>query len=222
MNFNINSPEFNDNRNYNYSESVAEFRREYKYFIDNIIQESSVLDLGSGDGTLLELLRDKKKCKVRGIELSTSGVAISVKKGLHVSEGRIDTPLEFADQEFDYAICNTTLQMVSYPETLLQEMLRIGKKQIISFPNFAFYRNRFQLLFKGQMPRHCLFGYEWYNTGHIHQLSIKDFYVLLNKIASDRKITMINSENGNLLKDLFIKSNPNLFQVFPVFLIERM
>jgi methionine biosynthesis protein MetW len=88
---------------------------------------------------------------------------------------------EIENKQFDYAICNVTIQMVMYPEVLLSEMKRISHYQIISFPNFANWRNRLDLLLKGRMPKPMLFGYDWYNTGHIHQLSLKDFLDLAEK-----------------------------------------
>lgn len=221
MKFDINSPEFNDNRNYSYSEEHSEFRNEYRYFIDAIPEGSRVIDLGCGDGTLIDILHKQKNCNVTGIEISESGVNSALKKGLNVIKGRIDEVLEFSDSEFDYAICNTTIQMVMYPETLLKEMLRISEKQVISFPNFAFYKNRIQLLFGGKMPAKGLFGYQWYNTGHIHQLSCIDFTNLLKEVAPDRKYSVLNMSPGDPFRNFLIRLFPNLFHIFPVYLIEK-
>lgn len=167
----------NDNRNYLYLPSVVSSREEYKVITGWVKHGSSVIDLGCGDGRLLQLLKDKKGIKrADGVEISKSGVEVCRKKGLNVWRGRIDVPLnDIKDKSYDYAICNVTLQMVMYPEILIFEMRRISSKQIISFPNFAFILNRMELLIKARMPRSMIPGYEWYSTGHIHQLSILDF-----------------------------------------------
>ncbi|OGY86968.1 MAG: hypothetical protein A3G01_01640 [Candidatus Kerfeldbacteria bacterium RIFCSPLOWO2_12_FULL_43_9] len=91
-------------------------------------------------------------------------------------------PLPYKDKEFDYALCNVTIQMVMYPEVLLQEMKRIAKYQILSFPNFAFLPNRLDLLIRGRMPHFMIPSYKWYSTGHIHQLSINDFSDLCKEL----------------------------------------
>src|SRR5882724_12824551 len=130
-------PGTNDNRNYNY-ENFASFERvEYPIIADMVERNSKVIDLGCGNGSLLEKLIKEKNVDGRGIEISKSGVEVCLKKGLHVTEGKIDEPLPFADNSFDYAICNVTIQMVMYPEVVLKEMKRIARYQIISFPNFA-------------------------------------------------------------------------------------
>jgi len=118
---------------------------------------------------------------VEGIEISPSGVEVCRSKGLKVRQGRIDEALPRVNDAFDYAVCNVTLRMVMYPEILLSEMGRVGRRQIVSFPNFANLRNRLELLFFGRMPRAMLFGHTWWNTGYIHQLSISDFKELVKK-----------------------------------------
>lgn len=221
MNFDINNPLYNDNRNYAYPEGHSEFRREYRYFIDSIPSGSRVIDLGCGDGSLIELLKKDNNCDVTGIELADSGVNSAQKRGLNVIKGRIDETLPFTQDEFDFAICNTTLQMVMYPETLLKEMIRISEKQIISFPNFAFYKNRFQLFFGGRMPARGLFGYQWYNTGHIHQLSCTDFLSLLYKLRPGARATLLNTSENDFLRNFLIGKFPNLFHIFPIYLISK-
>jgi methionine biosynthesis protein MetW len=167
----------------------------------------------------LERLRDEKGVNGTGIELSESGVSICRQKGLSVSAGRIDEPLPFADHEFDFAICNVTIQMVLYPEILLSEMKRIAKYQIVSFPNFGFVKNRVEMLFRGRMPKHMLFGYHWYSTGHIHQLSMTDFYELVGKIGGLRIVKNECRDTENTFKKALRKLFPNLFQILPVFLL---
>ena len=217
----INSPNFNDNRDYDYSEFSDEHRAEYDLIIGLIEPNSKVIDLGCGNGSLINLLMKQKNCEVTGIELSASGVLAAKNKGLNVTEGRIDSPLLFKDNEFDFAICNVTIQMTMYPEVLFNEMKRIAKSIIISFPNFAFYKNRLQLLVKGTMPQCMLFGYEWYSTGHIHQLSIKDFTCFVSKYKDVKIEKMEFIKTNKWIKDLLIKTFPNLFLILPVFYLRK-
>ncbi len=172
----------NDNRQYQFTVDSASNRDEYPMISGWIPEGSRVIDLGSGDGSLLALLR-AKGARGEGIEISSSGVAAAKKKGLKATVGRIDEPLPYKDHAFDYAVCNVTIQMVLYPEVLLREMKRIAHKQIITFPNFAFLPNRLDLLLNGRMPQIMIPGYRWYSTGHIHQLSIRDFEDLCRELG---------------------------------------
>lgn len=201
----------NDNRNYEYSYNSVSKRKEYEIILNWIKAGSTVIDLGCGDGTLLSLLKDKN-INGEGIDMSPSGVRVANKKGLIAREGRIDIHLPFfKNKQFDYSICNVTIQMVMYPEVLLSEMKRISKYQIISFPNFAFIVNRFELLFLGRMPKTMIPNYEWYSTGHIHQLAVNDFLSLAQK-------TKLNIVDSNFLfpKQLFFlpKKILNIFSTF--------
>lgn len=163
-----------DNRNYFYKKDSSTKRVEFSVIERIVGKNKSIVDLGCGDGSLIQILsRNGNRCV--GVEASKSGVDVCKEKKLNVINGQIDKILPFKDNSFDIAICNVTLHMVMYPEILIKEMMRISKKQIITFPNFGFVLNRLQLLFQGTYPRWSLFGYRWYSTGHIHQLSIKDF-----------------------------------------------
>lgn len=221
INRSIDVPGKDDNRNYIYSENHYQNRAEYEYIVDTIKTESNVIDLGCGNGSLLKQLVDLKNANAIGIELSASGVESCIIKGLKVSQGRIDQKLPFDDNSFDYSICNVTIQMVMYPETLLNEMKRISKFQIISFPNFAFYKNRIELLFKGRMPNPMLFGYSWYTTGHIHQFSIKDFYKLVSDVGGLKVEKIICVKTNHSLKDFLTRTIPNLFMAIPIFLLSK-
>ena len=170
-----------DNREYEYTADRSAHREEFSKIVDWIPEGSRVLDLGCGEGSLLKLLVERKKAQVEGIEISPSGVEVCKSKGLEVRQGKIDEGLPWADGAFDIAVCNVTLQMVMYPEKLLSEMGRVATRQIVSFPNFANLRNRLELFFFGRMPRAMLFGHTWWNTGHIHQLSLRDFKELIKK-----------------------------------------
>ncbi len=221
MKYDINSPNYNDNRKYDYSLSETEDRSEYVKIIDLISESSTVIDLGCGNGSLLKLLKDKKNVKEFGIEISETGVKICKRKGLNVIKGSIDTKLDLKDNSFDYAVCNVTIQMVNYPEILLDEMRRISKKQIISFPNFGFYKNRIDLLINGRMPKPMLFGYKWYSTGHLHQLSIRDFEELVKEVHGIKIVKRVLEKSDNPVKNYFLNRFPNLFQVLPIFLLEK-
>lgn len=201
-----------DNRSYSYSKNSVSKRPEYGVVCSWIEKGSRVVDLGCGDGSLLKLLKDKKSADCVGVEVSVSGVESGRKKGIRSIQGRIDAKLPFADMEFDYSICNVTIQMVMYPEVLINEMKRVSKYQIVSFPNFAFFRNRIDLLINGRMPKEMIPGYEWYSTGHIHQFSIKDYLsfckdnglkILKEKYYFDENIKIIPLSVQNRFPNLF-------------------
>lgn len=217
----IDSPLHNDNRNYDYSNFIIEEMDEYKFICDLVEENALVVDLGCGNGSLLEKLKKEKNVTGEGIELSLSGVDACKKKGLKVLQGRIDEKFPFDDNSFDYSICNVTIQMVMYPEVLLNEMKRVSKFQIVSFPNFSYYKNRFDMLFKGRMPKPMMFGYKWYNTGHIHQLSIKDFYELVEDVGglSIKRKEYVQGSLAikNYLKGIF----PNIFASIVVIFLEK-
>jgi methionine biosynthesis protein MetW len=212
---------YNDNRNYDYTSLESEEREEYKYVVDFIKPNSKVIDLGCGNGSLMKKLIDEKNAEAYGIDLSESAIEICTKKGLKVDKGEIDKPPKVEDDFFDYSICNVTMQMVMYPEILLKEMKRISKYQVISFPNFAFYKNRFDLFFNGRMPKPMLPDHTWYNTGHIHQFSIKDFYELISFVGGLKIIERKDTSSANSVKQFFIKRFPNFFSNLPVFLLTK-
>ena len=214
----IDDPNFSDNRNYDYSLHSGEEREEYQTISNLVTLNSSVIDLGCGNGLLMKKLIAEKNVSCKGIEISESAVELCKKNGLDVLLGSIDAELPFDNDSFDYSVCNVTIQMVKYPEVLLREMKRISKYQIISFPNFAFYRNRLDLLFRGRMPRPMLFGYNWYNTGHLHQLSIKDFNNLINEIGGLRIINSYHLKSKNPVINLLMTLLPNLFRTITIVL----
>lgn len=146
--------------------------------ITEIIESSSkVLDLGCGSGGLLKLLKDKKQVQGIGVEINQDNVIKCIEKGLSVIQGDIDEGLkEYPDKSYDYVILNQTLQSTQNTEYVINEMLRVGKKCVVSFPNFAYWRVRSQLFFGGKMPRSKMLPFEWYNTPNIHLLTVKDFF----------------------------------------------
>lgn len=210
----------NDNRNYRYDIDSVSKRAEFDVIVSWVKNDSNVIDLGSGDGTLLKLLKDRKNIKASGIEITKSGVISARKKGIKSIVGPIDVRLPYKDKEFDYAICTVTLQMVMYPEVLLAEMKRISKFQIITFPNFAFLLNRLDLLINGVMPRVMIPGYMWYSTGHVHQLSINDFETFC-KNSTVKVVKTSHVGPGKFLKlpsKFLVKFFPNLFATLAIFM----
>lgn len=214
-------PRTNDNRKYDYSLHPDSDRYEYPIIISLIQPNSRVIDLGCGNGALLGRLKKEKSVEETGLEVSESGVRICKERGLNVMYGKIDEQLPFADDSFDYAVCNVTIQMVMYPEIVLREMKRIARYQIISFPNFAFWRNRFDLMFHGRMPRKMLFEYQWYSTGHIHQLSFKDFEQLVRDVSGLKIIDRKLERSANPFKNILMERYPNLFQMLGIYLLEK-
>ena len=154
----------------------------YSLILDIIENNSKILDLGCGDGYLLKLLKDEKNVRGSGIEISQEQVIKCLEKGLSVIQGNIDEGLkQFSDKSYDYVILNQTLQSTNKPDFVLEEMLRVGKKCIVSFPNFAYWRVRFYYFFTGNMPKSRVLPFEWYNTPNIHLLTIKDFFEFVQK-----------------------------------------
>ena len=150
-------------------------KAEHRIILDWITKEASILDLGCGDGELLAVLISEKQVHAQGIELSESAIHNCVAKGLSVFQQDIDTGLsEYADNSFDYVMLNQTLQQVKKPDFALKEALRVGKKVIVSFPNFVQGSARLQIL-RGRVPVTKALPYEWYNTPNLHFLGIDDF-----------------------------------------------
>jgi methionine biosynthesis protein MetW len=137
---------------------------------------SRVLDVGCGDGALLQLLTDKKAVDGRGVELSRERVNACVTRGLSVIQGDADRDLaDYPDQAFDYAVLSLTIQATRHPKTVLQNLLRIGRRAIVSFPNFGHWRIRTQLLFTGRMPMTPNLPEPWYASPDAHLCTIRDF-----------------------------------------------
>lgn len=217
----IDSPLTNDNRDYNYSGNESVVRDEYDAICKLIEPSSRIIDLGCGEGSLLKLLRDSRNCHGVGVEISNSGVLAARKKGFDVFEQPIDRGLsQFKDKEFDYAICNVTIQMCMYPETLMSEMKRISKKMLISFPNFGHYSNRIDLLFHGRMPRPMLFGYAWHKTGHIHQLGLPDFESFSKEMGLNILKRMSVLQPKAAWKKILLKLFPSLLYTTTIYVLE--
>ena len=197
-------------------------KTEYK-IIKNIIEKNSrVLDVGCDDGTLMELLKIDKNVDIRGIEISKEKVQICISKGLTVIEGNAEFDLkQFPNDSFDYVVLGQTLQAFINPEIVIKELLRVGKKAIITIPNFGHWKVRLNLLIKGTMPITNSLPNNWYNTPNIHMCTIKDF-VKFSKIINFKifkSLALINKDVSNInSSNLFFK---NLFGELGIFLIEK-
>lgn len=160
---------------------------------DMIKSGSRVLDIGCGDGSLLKFLNETKNVDGRGIELSQKGVNDCVAKGLSVIQGDADTDLfNYPDKSFDYVVLSQTLQATRHPKIVLEQMLRIGKCGVVSFPNFGHWKLRFQLMFTGRMPMTGILSNPWYDTPNIHFCTIRDFVDLVDICGAriDRAIAL--------------------------------
>jgi methionine biosynthesis protein MetW len=146
----------------------------------NVAARSRVLDVGCGDGALMAVLRDDKEVDARGLEIDAGNVAECVARGLSVLQGDADRDLvDYPDKSFDYAILSQTLQTTMRPDLVLDQLLRIGRRAFVSFPNFAHWRVRLSLLWGGRMPVTRLLPVAWYETPNIHHVTIDDFRALL-------------------------------------------
>jgi len=181
---------------------------------------SRVIDLGCGEGNLLTYLINQKQVMGNGIERNEDKVADCIAKGLSVLQGDInDEVLDYPDDTFDYVILSQTLQQVYEPDTLIRSMLRIGKKGIVSFPNFSHWRIRFQLLLTGYAPITKQLPFQWYNTPNIRVITIKDFRKFIREVGfTILKEVAINTQSENRYGKE-IKTLPNLRATYGLFLI---
>lgn len=181
---------------------------------------SRVLDLGCGDGVFLEFLRDQRQVRGTGLEIDQAYITAAISRGLDVVEQDMDEGLaNFPDQSFDTVVLALALQAVNYPDRVLEEMLRIGREGIVTFPNFGHWRCRLMLGIRGRMPVSSFMPYTWYNTPNIHFCTVKDFEDLCR--SKDIRIlarNVVGSTNGQpLLSDKW----PNLFATTAIYHITR-
>jgi methionine biosynthesis protein MetW len=157
-------------------------RRDYEIIGEIVEDGSRVLDLGCGEGDLLAWLVERKQVQARGVELSPAKVRRCVAQGLSVYQGDIDQGLaDYPDNCFDYVILSQTMQETHQPVEVLREMTRVGRKVIVAFPNFGYWRVRLSLLFRGRAPKTSHLPYEWYNSPNIHVVTLLDFEELMKR-----------------------------------------
>ena len=183
-------------------------KKEFNKIAKLISQNSKVLDVGCGDGELMKYIYENITNDIRGLELSKNNVQKCIEKGLTVIEGDAEKDLkQFPDSSFDYVVLSQTLQAFLDPENVINELLRVGKKAIVTIPNFGYWKVRIHLLFQGTMPITENLPNEWYDTPNLHMCTIKDFVNYCNK-----KNIKINSTNLNY---------NNLFSQLGIFVIEK-
>ena len=195
-------------------------KKEFKVIADLLPNNTRVLDIGCGDGSLMSLLNEEKHIEVRGLELNQENVQECIHKGLPVIQGNAETELhQFPDKSFDYVVLSQTLQAFYEPEKVLRNLLRIGKSVVISIPNFGFWKVRIKLLFFGEMPVTKTLPNTWYNTPNLHMCTIKDLFNFCDeKKINIKKAVGVNENKTSIIK----KSNleiKNLFSKVGIFLI---
>tara|TARA_B100001559_G_C16229942_1_gene497383 strand:+ start:35 stop:634 length:600 start_codon:yes stop_codon:yes gene_type:complete len=197
-------------------------KKEFQIISELVKNNSRVLDVGCGDGILMKYLKDNKNVDSRGLEISKEKVQMCIAEGLSVIEGNAEDDLkQFPDLSFEYAILGQTLQAFYKPEKVIDDLLRVSKKAIITIPNFGYWKIRVHLLLKGTMPVNKHLPNEWYNTPNLHMCTIKDFVNFCNKkninlfrsiALHEEAVSEINNKNLNV---------KNLFSELGIFLVEK-
>ena len=197
-------------------------KKEFKIISELIENNTRVLDVGCGEGTLMKYLKDEKHVDTRGLEISKKNVQDCTSKGLSVIEGNAEKDLhQFPNFSFDYVILSQTLQAFYNPEKVIDDLLRVANKAIVTIPNFGYWKVRMHLLLKGTMPITETLPNEWYNTPNLHMCTIKDFFNFCSKkkielyksiALNDEKTSKINSGNINI---------KNLSSELGIFLIKK-
>lgn len=204
------------------SESRSDIRVDLQYIADMIEPGTRVLDIGCGDGALLGYLSEFKQVDARGIELSMAGVNECVSDGLSVIQGDADTDLaDYPDGAFDYAVLSQTLQATRHPRQVLENLVRIGRRAILSLPNFGHWKVRLRLLTTGRMPLTETLPFSWYDTPNIHLCTIRDFQVLCDEVDVEIEKAIVLDSGGNPLPMEATGRTGNLMAVQAVFLLRR-
>jgi len=197
-------------------------KKEYKIISELIEENSKVLDVGCGDGDLMKYLFENKTQDIKGLEIAKKNVQNCLSKGLPVIEGNAENDLiQFPDHSFDYVILSQTLQAFLNPEKVISNLLRVGKKAIVTIPNFGYWKVRLELLIKGTMPVTKNLPYEWHNTPNLHMCTIKDFFIFCEK--RNIKIFKSLALNEDKISEISFKNlkYKNLISELGIFLIER-
>tara|TARA_Y100000994_G_C15624813_1_gene414593 strand:- start:8 stop:613 length:606 start_codon:yes stop_codon:yes gene_type:complete len=194
-------------------------RKDLEIIASLIKPDEKVLDVGCGDGILLNYLNKTKNVDCRGIEIKQEGVNNSVQKGLSVIQGDANIDLkDYPEKFFTSAILSQTIHAMNNPEIVIENLIRISKRAIISLPNFGFWKIRRDLLFKGLMPKNKILPYEWYNTPNIHLCTLRDF----EEFCINKRIKIIEriytNENGNIYNSRF---SENLWAFQGIFCISK-
>ena len=197
-------------------------KEEFKVISKFIEEKSRVLDVGCGDGILMEFLSKNKVVDIRGLEISKEKVKKCLSKCLAVIEGDAENDLkQFPDLSFDYVILSQTLQAFMSPEKVIENLLRVGKKVIVTIPNFGHWKVRLDLLFKGEMPVTKNLPYQWYDTPNLHMCTILDFYNFCNNRGINIfKAISLNGQTISNIKRSNLKYK-NLISELGIFLLEK-
>ncbi len=197
-------------------------KKEFQIISELIENNTRVLDVGCGDGTLMKYLKDNKNIDTRGLEISKNNVQTCISKGLSIIEGNAEKDLiQFPNLSFNYVVLSQTLQAFYNPEKVINDLLNVANNAIVTIPNFGYWRVRLHLLFKGTMPKTKNLPDEWYNTPNIHMCTIKDFFNFCsNKNIQLKKSIALNGEKTSIIN----KSNlslKNFYSELGIFLIKK-
>ena len=197
-------------------------RDDLRLMADMIEPKARVLDIGCGDGALLSLLEDTKAVDGRGLELSQKGVNDCVAKGLAVIQGDADTDLaDYPDDAFDYVILSQTLQATRRPKAVLEHLLRIGRRAVVSFPNFGHWHVRWFVAWQGRMPVTDTLPYSWYDTPNIHHCTVRDFLALAAEIGAHVERGVVIDRAGRQMRESTPAWVWNIWGDQAVFLLRR-